>query len=86
MKNISLIPFYSIYNIYWSIFITILEGASQEKTRLEEKQRESRNKNGKYEYKGKWFQVSKHPVCNEEAWLFNNKYWLRNYSDCLNLY
>lgn len=63
-----------------------LDRASQEKTRLEEKQRESRNKHGKYDYKGKWFQVDKHPFCSEETWLFNNKYWSRNYKDCSDLY
>jgi hypothetical protein len=63
-----------------------LDRASQEKSRLEEKQRESRNKHGKYDHKGKWFQVGKHPFCSEETWLFNNKYWSRNYNDCPDLY
>lgn len=62
-----------------------LDGASQEKTRLEEKQRESR-KNRKDEYKGKWFQLGKHPITSEETWLFTSKYWDRDYSDCLDLY
>jgi hypothetical protein len=61
-----------------------LDGASSQKVRLEEKQRESRTKHGGH--KAKWFNLSKHPINNEETWLFNNKYWLRDYSDCPELY
>jgi len=62
-----------------------LEGATSEKIRLEEKQRETR-KNPKFDYKGKWFKFTKHPYCNEEVWIFNNKYWQRNYADCMQLF
>jgi hypothetical protein len=63
-----------------------LDKASIEKNRLEEKQRETR-KNRKEEYKSKWFELSKHPhLSGEELWLFNNRYWLREYSDCPQLY
>lgn len=63
----------------------IKDGASREKSRLEEKQRESR-KNRKDEYKGIWFYLDKHPVTNEEIWIFNNKYWSRDFSKCPDLY
>ncbi len=63
-----------------------LDKASIEKNRLEEKQRESR-KNRKEEYKSKWFELGKHPyLSGEELWVFNNRYWLREYSDCPQLY
>ena len=63
--------------------ILFSDGASSEKQRLEEKQRESRRHGG---HNAKWFSLTKHPVTNEEIWLFNNKYWLRDYSDCPELY
>ena len=62
-----------------------LDGASEEKTRLEEKQRENR-KGRAADYKGKWFQLGKHQITGEETWLFTNKYWQRDYTDCLDLY
>lgn len=62
-----------------------LDASSVEKNRLEEKQRESR-KGAMMDYKGKWFYFGKHPQINEELWLFTNKYWQRDYSDCPNLF
>ena len=64
-------------------FVLILDAASIEKSRLEEKQRESRKHGG---CKAKWFSLSRHPVTNEEIWLFTNKYWLRDFADCPQLY
>jgi hypothetical protein len=62
-----------------------LEGAAREKLRLEEKQREAR-KNSKDETRPRWFQLSKSPIDDEETWLFNEKYWNREYKDCPDLY
>jgi hypothetical protein len=62
-----------------------LDAAAREKIRLEEKQRETR-KNLKDEIKPKWFQLSRNPIDDEETWLFNEKYWLREYKNCPNLY
>jgi hypothetical protein len=66
--------------IFW-----FLDASSEEKNRLEEKQRESR-RNRKDEYKGTWFYLSRHPVTNDEVWLFNNKYWLRDFSKSPDLF
>jgi hypothetical protein len=61
------------------------DGASKEKTRLEVKQREA-CKNQTDEYKAKWFTLAPHPFIKQDEWMFTNKYWLRDYSDCPNLY
>ena len=63
-----------------------LDGASREKQRLEEKQRESK-RNRKDEWTPRWFQLGKSPVnSNDELWLFTNKYWSRDYASCPILY
>jgi len=61
-----------------------LDEASEEKNRLEVKQREVRK--SKTEPKAKWFAQGKHSTTKEEMWLSNNKYWNRNYSECPDLY
>lgn len=61
------------------------DGAAIEKNRLEVKQREAR-KTQKDEYKAKWFSLGKNPFVKQDEWIFNNKYWLRDYSDCPDLY
>lgn len=62
-----------------------LDKASQEKTRLEENQRERRRTQTE-DYKGKWFKLKKHPFVKDESWTFTDEYWNRNYSNCLQLY
>ncbi len=62
--------------------------ASEEKNRLEEKQREAarlRCHEGA-EYTPKWFDHSKDPDTLQETWTFNKKYWERNFSDCPDLF
>jgi hypothetical protein len=56
--------------------------------RLEEKQREARKQKelAKEDHKPLWFSMGKHKESQEDIWLFNNKYWLRSYSDCYDLY
>lgn len=49
------------------------------------KQREAR-KNQKDVYKAKWFSLGENPFAKQDEWIFNNKYWLRDYSDCPDLY
>ena len=60
--------------------------AAHEKNRLEEKQRENRNKAESGETKPwtpLWFDRKPHFICNdEETWAFNNNYWKRDYSKC----
>jgi oxysterol-binding protein-related protein 1/2 len=67
-----------------------IELASFEKNRLEEKQRETRHKmeSGEIEsFKPNWFDRKYHSVVNgEETWLFNQKYWNREFSKCPNIY
>jgi oxysterol-binding protein-related protein 1/2 len=63
----------------------ILELASAEKLKLEEKQRESR-KNRTEEYKGLWFDSAKHKYCNDDVWIFNHKYWKRDFKNCPDIY
>lgn len=74
---------------YWSKaayilvnFLSCIDGASDEKTHLEEKQREARKKHNNDEYKGTWFHIGKHEFIDENIWLFNNKYWNRDYKNC----
>jgi hypothetical protein len=62
-----------------------LDRASEEKLRLEEKQREAA-KQRKDDYIPKWFDYSKDLKTSEESWTFNKKYWLRNFTDCPDLY
>lgn len=61
-----------------------LETASSEKTRLEEKQRETRRQveAGEAEaYQPLWFDLKPHHAAKEqETWTFNNKYWDRDFS------
>jgi hypothetical protein len=54
--------------------------------KLEEKQRERRKIRPDWDYKGTWFYLGKHRETQEEVWLSNNKYWLRDYSKCPELY
>ncbi|KAF8774008.1 Oxysterol-binding protein-related protein 6 like protein [Argiope bruennichi] len=59
------------------------EGAATEKNRLEEKQRDARKqrKKKKETWKPMWFYQSKVPHIKNEIWLFNHKYWTRDFSE-----
>ncbi|CAH1989236.1 unnamed protein product [Acanthoscelides obtectus] len=60
-----------------------IDGAAIEKTRLEEKQRAA-NKNmktKKIEWKPRWFDQGINPYNKQEDWIFNGKYWGRQYTD-----
>lgn len=65
-----------------------VDKASLEKHRVEEKQRENRKiiaeKNE--EFKPLWFKIAKHPVTNEDAWLFQNTYWKREFQNCPDIF
>jgi hypothetical protein len=67
-----------------------IDTAAHEKNRLEEKQRENRNKAESGETKPwtpLWFDRKPHFICNdEETWAFNNNYWKRDYSKCPDIY
>lgn len=73
--------FFSCLNRYYFF----KERATEEKTKLEEKQRESRN-NRKGEFVPNWFQLKKHPFTSEETYFFNFKYWQRDFKNCPDLY
>lgn len=56
--------------------------ASEEKKRLEEKQRAARKTRSKSddEWKTKWFHQGQNPHNGYQDWLFSTGYWDRNYS------
>ncbi|XP_023289422.1 oxysterol-binding protein-related protein 2-like [Orussus abietinus] len=60
------------------------DGAATEKSRLEEKQRESR-KTRKHkkeiEWTPRWFYFGTNPYSGQEDWLYKGGYWDRNYSE-----
>lgn len=63
--------------------------AAAEKHRLEEKQREKRNKNPSFQddWRPLWFDKGMHAlVKNEETYHFNDKYWDRDFSQCPDIY
>ncbi|ALC42643.1 CG3860 [Drosophila busckii] len=59
-----------------------LDGASKEKTRLEEKQRDSRKQhkhiNG-VDLNPRWFKKEHSPYTNSDVWIYTGNYWDRNY-------
>ncbi|CAG9855398.1 unnamed protein product [Phyllotreta striolata] len=61
-----------------------IDGAALEKTRLEEKQRDT-NKNRKSkktsEWTPRWFYQDTNPYTKQEDWLYNGDYWKRQYTD-----
>lgn len=67
-----------------------VEAASNEKNRLEEKQRETQRKIESSEleqFKPLWFERTNHSiVSDEETWTFNDLYWNRDFSQCSNIY
>ncbi|XP_068599239.1 oxysterol-binding protein-related protein 1 [Brachionichthys hirsutus] len=72
-----------------------IDHASEEKKRLEEKQRASRKNRSKSEEEWKtsssglgprWFQQGKNPHTSSQDWLFSGGYWDRNYSKLPDVY
>ncbi|XP_056131921.1 oxysterol-binding protein-related protein 1 isoform X2 [Lampris incognitus] len=62
--------------------------ASEEKKRLEEKQRAARKNRSKSddEWKTRWFQQGQNPHNNCQDWLFSGGYWDRNYTQLPDIY
>ncbi|XP_069778693.1 oxysterol-binding protein-related protein 1-like isoform X2 [Narcine bancroftii] len=62
--------------------------ASEEKKRLEEKQRAARKHRAKMdtEWKNKWFHQGPNPYVGASDWLYSGGYWDRNYSKCNDIY
>ncbi|KAM9384456.1 oxysterol-binding protein-related protein 1 isoform 2-T2 [Pholidichthys leucotaenia] len=62
--------------------------ASEEKKRLEEKQRAARKKRSvsDEEWKTRWFQQGPNPHTNSQDWLFCSGYWDRAYSQLPDIY
>ncbi|XP_039768765.1 oxysterol-binding protein-related protein 2 isoform X2 [Ornithorhynchus anatinus] len=62
--------------------------ASQEKERLEEKQREARKERAKdeEEWRTRWFSQGNNPYTGTPDWLYSGGYFDRNFSDCPDIY
>ncbi|KAF3691175.1 Oxysterol-binding protein-related protein 1 [Channa argus] len=62
--------------------------ASEEKKRLEEKQRASRKNRSKSEeeWKTRWFQQGQNPHTSSQDWLYSGGYWDRKYSQLPDIY
>lgn len=62
--------------------------ASEEKKRLEEKQRAARKNRSKNdeEWKTRWFQQGQNPHTNAQDWLLSGRYWDRKYSQLPDIY
>ncbi|XP_061594008.1 oxysterol-binding protein-related protein 1 isoform X2 [Cololabis saira] len=62
--------------------------ASEEKKRLEEKQRAARKNRSKAdeEWKSKWFQQGQNPHTRSQDWLFSEGYWDRTYGHLPDIY
>ncbi|KAE8740422.1 hypothetical protein FOCC_FOCC014058 [Frankliniella occidentalis] len=61
-----------------------VEGAATEKTRLEEKQRETRKRKSttskkEEKWKPRWFNLEPNPHTNQEDWIYQGGYWERNF-------
>jgi len=59
------------------------EGSSQQKARIEEKQRTARKERKKTgnEFKPRWFRPGYNRFTGAEEWLFTGQYWERNWDD-----
>ncbi|XP_042555471.1 oxysterol-binding protein-related protein 2 [Dipodomys spectabilis] len=62
--------------------------ASQEKERLEEKQREARRERAQEEteWRTRWFYPGDNPYTGTRDWLYAGDYFERNFSDCPDIY
>ncbi|KAA0203877.1 hypothetical protein HAZT_HAZT002379, partial [Hyalella azteca] len=60
-----------------------MDGAGCEKSRLEEKQRETRKSRKKHkgEWKSRWFEQGTNAFNGQPDWLYSGRYWERNYAD-----
>ncbi|XP_071962881.1 oxysterol-binding protein-related protein 1-like isoform X2 [Antedon mediterranea] len=60
-----------------------IDSASDEKHRLEEKQRAARKLRTKLKdtWHTRWFKQDTNPLTGEPDWIFNGKYWARDYKD-----
>ena len=65
-----------------------VDKASSEKHRIEEKQREKRKllSEKNESFTPLWFKIDKHPVNGQEAWLFKNTYWKRDFQTCPDIF
>ncbi|XP_056303759.1 oxysterol-binding protein-related protein 1 isoform X2 [Danio aesculapii] len=65
-----------------------IDMASEEKKRLEEKQRAARKNRSKSddEWKTRWFHQGPNPHNGSQDWLFSNSYWDRDYSQVPDIY
>uniref|UniRef100_UPI0037E95519 oxysterol-binding protein-related protein 1 isoform X2 n=1 Tax=Semicossyphus pulcher TaxID=241346 RepID=UPI0037E95519 len=65
-----------------------IDQASEEKKRLEEKQRAARKNRSKAddEWKTRWFQQGQNPHNSSQDWLFSGGYWDRKYSTLPDIY
>ncbi|XP_018421188.1 PREDICTED: oxysterol-binding protein-related protein 1 isoform X1 [Nanorana parkeri] len=65
-----------------------IDTASEEKKRLEEKQRAARKNRSKSDedWNTKWFYQGPNPHNNAQDWLYCGKYWDRNYSSLPDIY
>lgn len=62
-----------------------VDGAANEKNRLEEKQRDcrkSRKHKKQEEWSPRWFKYGVNPFTKEEGWIYTGSYWDRNYDLC----
>ncbi|TRY94399.1 hypothetical protein DNTS_027940 [Danionella cerebrum] len=64
-----------------------IDQASEEKKRLEEKQRAARkNRKTDDEWKSRWFHQGPNPHNGSQDWLFSSSYWDRDYSHVPDIY
>ncbi|OCT76715.1 oxysterol-binding protein-related protein 1 isoform X2 [Xenopus laevis] len=65
-----------------------IDSASEEKKRLEEKQRAARKSRSKTdeEWKTRWFHQGPNPYNGSQDWLYSGNYWDRNYSNLPDIY
>ncbi|XP_052761403.1 oxysterol-binding protein-related protein 1-like [Mya arenaria] len=65
-----------------------IEVAGEEKHRVEEKQRSARKdrKKRNVEWSPLWFQFGKNQVTEKEDWIYNGKYWDREWSQCPDIF
>ncbi|XP_063056950.1 oxysterol-binding protein-related protein 1 isoform X2 [Engraulis encrasicolus] len=65
-----------------------IDMASEEKKRLEEKQRAARKKRtqSNEDWKTKWFHQGPNPHNGAQDWIFSSSYWDRNYSQMPDIY
>lgn len=70
------------------VFLFLQDLASEEKKRLEEKQRTARKNRSKSEedWKTRWFHQGPNPHTGTQDWLYSGNYWDRNYFNLPDIY